>query len=113
MGLTGTVSWEDGEPLVGATVEIRGPQRRRVRHWEYTRSLHLLCSTSTTTGGRFEADLDASPCEHLSVLVKTRRNGIVFVGRLKPGESAEAGHTIVVPRDDDLADPDAKVSKTA
>ncbi len=98
MNLTGRVSWDDDEPLGGATIEVRGPQRRRVRHWEYTKSLHLLVSSTTDDAGKFKLVIDATPSDHLSVLIKTPRAGIVFVGRLIPAEISGPGHHIVVPR---------------
>ncbi|MCB0990132.1 MAG: hypothetical protein R2770_21100 [Acidimicrobiales bacterium] len=103
MELAGRVRWDDGEPLVDGVVEIRGPQRRRVRHWEYTRSLHLLSTSRTDAGGCFVASIDAGPVDHLNVLVKTPRNGIVFVGRLSPARPGEAVHTIVVPREPEIS----------
>ena len=59
MDLAGRVSWDDNEPLGGASIEVRGPQRRRVRHWEYTESLHLLNSAVTDADGRFELEVEA------------------------------------------------------
>ncbi len=99
MNLIGRVSWDDDEPLGQATIEVRGPQRRRVRHWEYTKSLHLLTSATTDDDGAFKLSIEATPSDHLSVLVKTKRDGIVFVGRLVPAQPGGRGHHIMVPRD--------------